>query len=91
MAKKLKPRKLHREQIVANVRKALATMDAYFADVESWNENSRARKEGAAPIDPDPNGELAKIRERYRALLKSEDARPLPTFGPVPVLPQRMM
>lgn len=70
----------HREQIVAGVRRSLKDIEQYFVDVASWNDN--ARKPGEEPIDPDPTGDMGKIRDGYRAFLKAEDSRPLP-----PILP----
>lgn len=77
MAKKT-PKPKRREQIVADVRRFHAEITQYFADVASWNDNSRARKEGAEPIDPDPDGEVGRILAGLTAFLAEEDARPLP-------------
>lgn len=82
----MRAKRKHREQIVAAVRRSLREMDQYFHDVASWNDNSKARRQGCDPIDPDPDGQLSRVRESYRTFLAAEDARPLPPLrvGPVP-------
>lgn len=81
----------HREQIVANVRRSLAEIDQFFIDAEYWNTHSKARLEGCDPIDPDPDGQLARIRADYRQFLAAEDARPLPPLRSAPALPKLVM
>ena len=79
-------KKQHREQIVGRARKLQAEIREQFQRVESWNDNSRARKEGCDPIDPDPTGELRQVLTALDAFLADEDARPLP-----PIVVKRMV
>jgi hypothetical protein len=41
-----------------NARRIRSDIEQIFIDVESWNDNSIARKNGAERIDPDPGGEM---------------------------------
>jgi hypothetical protein len=47
-----------RERLFARARRTKAEIEQIFTDCALWNEHSTARKNGAAPIDPDPDGSL---------------------------------
>lgn len=50
-----------RAQLIRNFRKFRAEVEQIFKDAASWNDNSTARKNGAPPIDVDPDGALRRI------------------------------
>lgn len=60
---------------IKHARSLLAEIDQIFTDAASWNDNSEARKNGAPPIDPDPDGQLRKIREGLVGVLAAENER----------------
>ncbi len=64
-----------RALMVANARGLRAEIQQIFTDIASWNDNSRARKEGAAAIDPDPDGQLRRMADGLDKFLAAEDAR----------------
>jgi hypothetical protein len=72
---------LERQRLVMRVREQLHEVEQIFTDIEVWNEMSRARvEEGADPINPDPDGQLAILRDGYRAFLARESAREAARF-----------
>lgn len=71
----------HRARIIGMARKAKADIEQYFTDIASWNANSKARKNGAAPIDPDPDGRMRKMLDGLTFMLAAEDAHP--GVGPI--------
>jgi hypothetical protein len=70
----------YREELVANARRIRNEIQQIFTDVASWNEFSVARRNGADPIDPDPDGRMAGMLEQLNRFLADEDARPLPVI-----------
>lgn len=70
-----------RQQLVMRARKQLHEAEQLFTDVASWNDHSQARKEGADPIDPDPDGTMGKIRAALRVLIARESAREAQRFA----------
>ena len=62
-----------RADIIRRARMLLAEIEQVFVDVASWNDNAQARKEGCDPIDPDPDGELGRMRDGLMRLLAAED------------------
>lgn len=63
------------QRIIANARRLRAEIDQIFTDVASWNDNSKARKDGCEPIDPDPDGKLRKLADGIDEMLARERAR----------------
>lgn len=61
--------------LVARARKLRADIEQIFTDAASWNDNSRARKNGAAPINPDPDGSLRRMAEGLDKTLAAEASR----------------
>lgn len=59
-----------RQKIINDVRKQLAEVNQLFTDTEYWNEN--VRKPHEKRIDPDPDGEMAKIKAGYERCLANE-------------------
>ena len=62
-----------RQRIISEARRILDEIDQIFADARHWNENTRPRLyPDAAPIDPDPDGQMAAFREGIAAMLRKE-------------------
>ena len=52
------------------VRRIIADINQQFIDAEHWN--TSCRKEGEEPINPDPDGQLARTKERLHGMLANE-------------------
>jgi hypothetical protein len=59
-----------RARLVERVREARQRIAQFFLDVAHWN--AHVRKPGEAPIDPDPDGDLALIAAHYDRILKND-------------------
>jgi hypothetical protein len=73
------PRTFERARIVASARRNLAEIESIFEDAAHWN---RARPD--APVDPDPDGLLAKVADGYRQFLATDTG-----VGPLPPIVDR--
>lgn len=58
--------------LISRALKQRAEIAQYFIDVASWNDNSEARKNGADPIDPDPDGTMGRLARGLDAMLERE-------------------
>lgn len=63
----------HRARIIAGYRNALADIEQIFTDAASWNSFSMARKNGAAPINPDPNGSMRRLADQIAFMLAADE------------------
>lgn len=54
----------------------------YFNDIEHWNNS--VRKPHEKPIDPDPDGQIAKLERALDTFLEVEKAKVLDTFKKQP-------
>lgn len=59
-----------RFDILARARASRAEIEQIFTDCAAWNED--VRPPGAAPLDPDPDGELRALANRLDALLATD-------------------
>lgn len=66
----------HRARIISKMRRSRDEIRQMFTDAASWNDNSTARKNGAPPIDIDPDGSLRRILEGLEFSLAAEAAAP---------------
>jgi hypothetical protein len=62
------------QRIIANARTLRANVEQILTDCAWWNENARRPTE--APIDPDPDGELHRMRDRLDVWLAFVAKRP---------------
>jgi hypothetical protein len=62
-----------RQQLIDGAGRIRADIEQIFTDADSWNQNHRP--EGESPIDPDPDGELAKCAKAIDGMLAKEAAR----------------
>lgn len=76
-AKNYKPVIPTREEILTNAERICAEIDKIFADAEHWNNN--VRKPDEEPINPDPDGRLAKMRAGYGQMLMREKTKAVST------------
>ena len=61
------------DELIEDTKRQISEIEQYFVDVASWNENSVARLyEGAAPVEPDPDGQMTKMLDGLRAMLARE-------------------
>ena len=63
-----------RRRIIRSARRQLKEIEQYFVDIASWNDNSVARKNGAEPIDPDPDGHMGRMANALREMLAIDAA-----------------
>lgn len=62
-----------RQRIINQAARILGDINQYFTDVEYWNNSTRPRLyPDAAPIDPDPTGEMQKWKRGLQEELKAE-------------------
>lgn len=66
--------KLGRALILNNARISRDEIRQIFTDVASWNMNSKARANGAAPIDPDPDGQLRRMLRSLESFIEREES-----------------
>lgn len=64
-----------RQLVLDNARRQIKEIDDYFRTIASWNENSKARKAGAPPIDPDETGGLTRLRAALVDMLERDEAK----------------
>lgn len=64
-----------RSRILQRAMKQRVEIEQIFTDIASWNDNSTARKNGAEPIDPDPDGALRRMADGLDRMLSSEASR----------------
>ena len=62
-----------RAALVTRARQQRAEIEQYFADLAHWN--AAVRRPDEAPIDPDPDGIVARLMQGLDRLLAVEDAR----------------
>ncbi len=67
-----------RARIIRRFKRLRAEIRQQFIDAESWNDHSEARKNGAAPVDPDPFGEMKRLVAALDELLAND-----PGEGPI--------
>lgn len=56
-------RRAERARIIWKACQQRAEIEQAFIDAASWNQNSQARKQGADPVDPDPDGLYRKMAD----------------------------
>lgn len=61
-----------REELISDARRIKTEIDQIFVDAEYWNAN--VRKPEMAIVDPDPFGQLTRIRAGIVKMLKAEDS-----------------
>lgn len=62
-----------RQRLINQAARILGEINQYFIDVAYWNNNTRVRLyPDAAPIDPDPTGEMAQWKRGLEAELQHE-------------------
>lgn len=62
-----------RQKLINDAARILGNINQYYVDVESWNTNTRANLyPDAAPIEPDPTGEMARWKASLTAMLQRE-------------------
>jgi hypothetical protein len=62
-----------REQLIDRAKRIRASIEQIFTDAKYWNEHVRTPFQ--EPIDPDPDGELAKWAKAIDGMLAKEAAR----------------
>ena len=62
--------------MVRRTRRLRAEIEMIFTTAASWNDNSKARQQGAAPIDPDPDGQMRRIADGLDRTLAAEGDGP---------------
>lgn len=61
-----------RQRIIARAIVQRAEIEQIFVDIDSWNKNSTARKNGADAIDPDPDGKLRRMADGLDRMIAAE-------------------
>jgi hypothetical protein len=66
-------RQADRARIISKARKMLHEIELDFNTTARWNQN--VRKPHEAPIDPDPDGTMTRLRDRLKQMLDLENER----------------
>lgn len=61
-----------RQLIIDRARRLRHDIEQIFTDCASWNDNSVSRRNGAASIDPDPDGQLRRMADGLDRMLAAE-------------------